>query len=391
LRFTLPSAALAPARHRPLGSRLPVELAASVVPTRSSYGSFHDDLELAVASLVTDESFDSASWNRVRLAEANSELWSLSSGGDADYEATGIGRMYASWYHLRRVRGAFEILRPRLLAERPIKVLDLGCGTGAVAWALGMLGLQVRYLGVDSSRPMLTWARGLWDVFRESRPDCDTVDARWIQGDAISSLLDGSLGDEADLVVMPFLLDSKFLSELRVRGTAWRACLEHMGVTDVFVWSSGAKLAWSRPRMETIMGQPGSAANPCGWYDNHPQCPILAEARAELSRRLELRLVDKCPAGIGISDTSGWHYPLRPAARPRNSISVVARRLGFTSPELLALCVDLGFEGADQFTMATSLTVGQLESIHGRLGRKLRMKEYAQCSQHAPSPPTSPR
>ena len=346
-------------------------------PPSVCYSEFHDDLELAVANLVTDESFDSASWNRGLLARANSELWSLSSGGDADYDNAGIGRMYASWYHLRRVRGAFEILRPRLLAGRPITVLDLGCGTGAVAWALGMLGLQVRYLGVDSSRPMLTWARGLWDVFRESCPECDTVDAQWIQGDAISSLLDGSLGDEADLVVMPFLLDSRFLSELRVRGTAWRRCLEHMGVTDVFEWSSGGKLAGSRPVMETVMGHPGSAAGPCGWYGNHPPCPMLAEARAELSRRLELRLLDKYPAGVGISDTSGWRYPLKPSARPRNSISMVARRLGFTSAQLLALCCDLGFEGSDQFTMATGLTVGQLESIHGRLGRKLKTKEYA--------------
>lgn len=377
MRFTLPRAVPAPARHRPLGSRLPVELAPPVVPAKSSYGSFHDDLELAVANLVTDESFDSASWNRGLLAGAHSELWSLSRGWDADYDNAGIGRMYASWYHLRRVRGAFEILRPRLLAGRPITVLDLGCGTGAVAWALGMLGLQVRYLGVDSSRPMLTWARGLWDVFRESRPECDTVDAHWIQGDAISSLLDGSLGDEADLVVMPFLLDSRFLNGLRVRGAAWRRCLEHMGVTDLFVWSSPDKLSASRSLMETVMRQSGSAANPCGWYGDLPPCPILAEARAELSRRLELRLLDKYAAGVGISDTYGWRYPLEPSARPRNSISMVARRLGFTSAQLLALCCELGFEDCDQFTMATGLTVGQLESIHGRLGRKLKTKEYA--------------
>ena len=79
MRFTLPRAVSAPARHRPFGGRLPVELAPSVVPAKSSYGSFHDDLELAVANLVTDESFDSASWNRGLLARANSELWSLSS------------------------------------------------------------------------------------------------------------------------------------------------------------------------------------------------------------------------------------------------------------------------------------------------------------------------
>lgn len=355
----------------------PTAACGSFVCSRSSYREFHQDLELAVASLVTNESFDSDSWNRDQLRHANSQLWNLAGGGDVDYGCLGIGRMYASWYHLRRVRGAFEILRPRLEASGPITVLDLGCGTGAVAWALGMLGLPVRYIGVDASAPMLTWARGLWDTYRDTLPECDTVEATWIQGDAISSLLDGSLGDEADLAVMPFLMDWSFINRLRARGDAWRSCLEHMGVADVISWTTADKLAASLGLMQQTMGSAGLPANPCGWHRFDPPCTLLHDARLELSARLGLTLRDKQAVGVAIWDTVGHHFRLTQRKRPRNSLSLVAHRLGLTTPQLQATCRTLGFENADALTMATGLTVGQLESIHRHLGRKLKLKEYA--------------
>ena len=355
----------------------PTAALSGFIRSRSSYIEFHHDLDFAVASLVTDDSFDSESWSLERLQHANQQLWSLASGGDVEYRCPGIGRMYASWYHLRRVRGAFEILRPRLAATGPITVLDLGCGTGAVAWALGMLGLPVRYIGVDASAPMLAWAKGLWDTFRDTLPECDTVEVNWIEGDAISLVLDGSLGEEADVAVMPFLVDRSFIRRLRSRGDAWRSCLEHMGVADVISWTTADKLAISLDLMKQTMGSAGLPAHPCSGYRFDPPCPLLHEARLELTARLGLTLRDKQPVGVGIRDTFGHHFLVARKPRPRNSLSVVARRLALRPPQLRATCEAIGFEGANALTMASPLTIGQLESIHRHLGRKFKLKEYA--------------
>jgi SAM-dependent methyltransferase len=64
---------------------------------------------------------------------------------DDEFEASGPCRGFAEW--LQRICGAFD---------RPIDVLDLGCGTGRYFWALA----GVRSLtGIDASRSMLAEAQ----------------------------------------------------------------------------------------------------------------------------------------------------------------------------------------------------------------------------------------
>ena len=66
-------------------------------------------------------------------------------------EATRYDRRWAKY-----VRGSMELLRP-WLADAPLgALLDVGCGTGALAGALRGWGVRAeRYAGVDPSEEML--------------------------------------------------------------------------------------------------------------------------------------------------------------------------------------------------------------------------------------------
>ncbi len=316
----------------------------------ATYPNLHDDLDLITAYLVADESFDPSSWDSNLLSRANGQLWRLCQDEDVDYRSAAIGRMYASWYHLRRVRGAFEVLKHRSRSLGPITVLDLGCGTGAAAWALAMHGISATYIGVDSSPSMLTWAKGLWETFCTDGPvpaAARDIEARWVQGDAIDSLCDGSLGDEADLVLMPFLLDDRFMIRLHEQATRWRACIEHLGAS-VLVWSSPQKIAAARRAMGEIMGTGGSSVWVDAWSAPDLACPRLAEARRTLQHATGVSLNDRHPVNASIKDTAALaFFPIADCA-PANPISKVAPRLDRTSAELLALCQELGFEQAFQ-------------------------------------------
>lgn len=108
--------------------------------------------------------------------ECARELNSLRSGGDLCYDRPGSAIAYAAWYHGERVNQFIQVLEhcPELAnRDREWNVIDLGAGTGAVAWAIAARELMkpgssrrrypIRLSLVESSRPMLSLAWVLWD------------------------------------------------------------------------------------------------------------------------------------------------------------------------------------------------------------------------------------
>ena len=107
------------------------------------------------------------------LREAYSELWRLSEGKDLAYDRPSIGLHYALWYHLQRTHTLTRVLAPLLCDRRdPITIHDIGCGTGATAWAAAIMAAamrdanrpvpSIRVIGTDTSPFMLDAGRRLW-------------------------------------------------------------------------------------------------------------------------------------------------------------------------------------------------------------------------------------
>lgn len=113
------------------------------------------------------------------LREGNEELWKLSEGQDLAYDRPSIGLHYALLYHLERthllVRGLIPLLANR---HKPLMIYDVGCGTGATAWAVAVIlqacrqaGVdvpRVRLMGLDTSPFMLKAADYLWNTLPDT-------------------------------------------------------------------------------------------------------------------------------------------------------------------------------------------------------------------------------
>lgn len=110
------------------------------------------------------------------FSESINDTYNLSAGKDCCYDRPSIGWTYASWYHGRRIQTALRSLaRPLFENEENIHILDLGGGTGAVAWAVALIerarieaggvARRVKIDSVDSSPFMLKQSKRLWEEF----------------------------------------------------------------------------------------------------------------------------------------------------------------------------------------------------------------------------------
>lgn len=114
------------------------------------------------------------------------ESLQLGQGDDLCYDRPTIGYTYSLWYHARRVNTFLRYFLRELLAADPdesLDIFDLGAGTGAVQWAVGLVvaGMQatgrrvppITVINVDSSPFMLDYNRNyLWPQFLVAYPTC---------------------------------------------------------------------------------------------------------------------------------------------------------------------------------------------------------------------------
>src|SRR5260221_5606498 len=120
------------------------------------------------------------------LAEGQRESWNLWDGKDLCYDRPNTPFVYAMWYHGRRVNTFLTHFAETLSDARGngrLDIFDLGAGTGAVQWAVGLVyhklrseGMafpKLRIVNVDTSPFMLHFNRDyLWKYFVERYPHC---------------------------------------------------------------------------------------------------------------------------------------------------------------------------------------------------------------------------
>lgn len=119
------------------------------------------------------------------LAECQNESYNLIRGQDLCYDRMNTAFAYSLWYHGRRVNTFLSHFAKKILAtsDKTIEIFDLGAGTGAVQWAIGLIyhklkdaGKEVpkiKIINIDSSPFMLYYSRDyLWKHFIKEYKHC---------------------------------------------------------------------------------------------------------------------------------------------------------------------------------------------------------------------------
>ena len=119
------------------------------------------------------------------IGECQSESYNLIQNQDLCYDRANTAFVYSLWYHARRVNTFLTFFAKKLLStqETEIEIFDLGAGTGAVQWAVGLV-LQamkeakhktpnVKIVNIDSSPFMLHYSKEfLWKHFCKKYTHC---------------------------------------------------------------------------------------------------------------------------------------------------------------------------------------------------------------------------
>lgn len=153
--------------------------------------------------------------SRYDRAQTLRDLLALSTGRDCNYDRPSIGAAYACWYQPRRISDGLRMALPTLCgSDGDVELLDLGCGTGALWWAVaaaesiraatGAPLRQVRIRALDSSPAMLTTARRLWIPWTRQPlgPHQVRVDAE------LASWLDRPPAAEGATAMLSYVFDS---------------------------------------------------------------------------------------------------------------------------------------------------------------------------------------
>jgi hypothetical protein len=133
------------------------------------------------------------------LAECQSESFNLINNKDLCYDRPNTAFTYSLWYHARRVNTFIKFFATAILntEDRVIEIFDLGAGTGAVQFAVGLvvLGMKemghkvpsVRVINIDSSPIMLSYNEGfLWKSFQKYYPSI-THDKQFVAEYSVNS------------------------------------------------------------------------------------------------------------------------------------------------------------------------------------------------------------
>lgn len=119
--------------------------------------------------------------------EASEELYNLMKGKDLCYDRPSIGFVYSTWYHAKRINTFLKYFINILTTceDSHVEIFDLGAGTGAVQWALGIIYAGMKNLGmttpkfkvinVDTSPFMLKNHSLLWNDFLGKYPECSDI------------------------------------------------------------------------------------------------------------------------------------------------------------------------------------------------------------------------
>lgn len=115
------------------------------------------------------------------LAQCQYESFKLMDNEDLCYDRPNTPLVYSLWYHPRRINTFLSYFLDSIFkANQPkIEIFDLGAGTGAIQWAIGLiyhgmkeLGIQtpeIRLINIDTSPFMLYYSRDyLWKLFIET-------------------------------------------------------------------------------------------------------------------------------------------------------------------------------------------------------------------------------
>jgi DNA helicase-2/ATP-dependent DNA helicase PcrA len=123
------------------------------------------------------------------LAECQFESYNLVRKKDLCYDRANTAFTYSLWYHARRINTFLSHFAKAILntSDKTIEIFDLGAGTGAVQWAIGLIyhklkesGVEVpkiKIVNVDSSPFMLYYSRDyLWKHFLNEYAFCNDFD-----------------------------------------------------------------------------------------------------------------------------------------------------------------------------------------------------------------------
>jgi len=123
------------------------------------------------------------------IGECQIESYNLIKNQDLCYDRPNTAFAYSLWYHARRVNTFLTFFAKQLLKtqETEIEIFDLGAGTGAVQWSIGLV-LQamklhnvktpsIKIVNIDSSPFMLSYSRDfLWKQFCSKYPHCNQIE-----------------------------------------------------------------------------------------------------------------------------------------------------------------------------------------------------------------------
>lgn len=118
------------------------------------------------------------------VIESQSEMYNLSGNKDLCYDRYSLPFVYSMWYHARRINTFIKFFARSILdsQDKLIEIFDLGAGTGAVQFSIGLvvqamkeIGIEppkIRVINIDTSPFMLAYNKDyLWPAFLSHYPN----------------------------------------------------------------------------------------------------------------------------------------------------------------------------------------------------------------------------